>query len=92
MRVTTLVAETTARDVPEGRHVIAVLDQSGDTRLVWDPENRDDVKTAKKMFDDLKAKGYVAYAVEQKEARGKVVTKFDPAAQKLIMTPPLRGG
>jgi hypothetical protein len=71
---------------------LRVMGRGGDARIVWDPANAEEVKTARKMFDDLRAKGYNAYAVKTKDARGEIVKTFDPAAERIILAPPMAGG
>jgi hypothetical protein len=69
-----------------------VMDRSGDTKIIWDPDNEDEVANARRTFDDLRKKGYVAYNVAPRGAKGEVIREFDPAAEKLIMAPPMVGG
>lgn len=69
------------------------LDRTGDTRVMWDKGNADEVTAARRTFDDLKKKGYLAYrAVGKKGDRGEVIREFDPAAERIIMTKQLVGG
>jgi len=66
---------------------------AGDTRIMWDAGVQTEVDSAKKVFDDLRARGYMAYAVlAEGGGKGEIVTTFDPAAQKLILAPPMAGG
>lgn len=69
-----------------------IVDSSGDSKIMWDPSNADEVAAAKKTFDDLKAKRFVAYSVAPGGAKGEVIREFDPRAEKLIMAPPMAGG
>jgi hypothetical protein len=71
---------------------LAVLDRSGDTKLIWSAENDEEVEAAKKMFNDLKAKGYAAYSVNKKGDKGDVIKKFDPEVERIIMAPAMVGG
>jgi len=71
---------------------LAVMDRGGDTKLMWDSGNTDEVASAHKMFKDLKAKGFTAYSVKKKGARGKALAAFDPDAEKIIMSPAMAGG
>lgn len=71
---------------------LRVMGREGDTRLIWTKSNADEVKAAKKMFDDLRAKGHLAYKVTKKGKPGEVITEFDPDAEKIILAPPLSGG
>jgi hypothetical protein len=72
--------------------IIKVLDGSGDSRFMWSKDNPDEVKAAKKTFERLKEKGYLAYKVLASGARGEVIREFDPDAQSIIMAPQLVGG
>lgn len=72
---------------------MAVLDGEGDTKIIWNPQNPDEVTAAKRTFDDLRKKGYIAYAVEGPSGdKGEVVREFDPAQEKLILAPAMQGG
>lgn len=74
------------------RREICVMNESGDTRLSWDEDNEVEVAAARKMFDDLKAKGYVGYAMDKKGEKGEVIRSFDPSLEKIVMAPQMRGG
>lgn len=71
---------------------IRTLGASGDTKLVWDSENEDEAANARRTFDDLKKKGYAAFAVGPKGAKADQIQKFDATAESLIMVPPIAGG
>ena len=71
---------------------LAILDGTGDTKVIWDPHNSDEVEAAKAQFDALRKKGFLAYTVNKKGDKGEVITKFDPDAEKIILSPPLVGG
>ncbi len=77
--------------VIDGRELI-VLDASGDTRLIWDPDKPDEVANAKDTFTKLKANGYLAYAVNRKGDKGEVLREFDADAEKMILAPQTVGG
>jgi hypothetical protein len=72
--------------------VLAVLDATGDTRLQWDKNNHMEVQAAKARFDELKAKRYFAYKVNKQGEQGEVIHDFDPAAERIMMVPPMVGG
>ncbi len=76
----------------ETRNEIVVLDETGDTRLIWEEGNQAEVDAAKAMYTSLKKKGYVAYSVDKKGEKGRVIDEFDPSAEKIIMAPQLQGG
>lgn len=73
-------------------HVMSIMSEEGDTKVVWDEENDVEVEQARKTFNELKKKGYVAYQVNRKGDQGSVMTEFDPSAEKMILAPQMRGG
>lgn len=84
---------TATVDVPVGKSIIHTLDQTGDTRLIWDHAIADEVSAARDLFNNLRAKHYTAYRAEGKEGtRGEVITKFDSTAERIIMVPRMVGG
>jgi hypothetical protein len=89
--MTTLVEEA-ARTEEDGSHVMAILDKTGDTRIIWDPDKPEEVASAQRTFDELKQKGYQAFSVNRKGDKDKVVRTFDKDAEKLILAPALVGG
>lgn len=65
----------------------------GDVRQEWDRNKKDEVEAARKLFVDLKAKGYKAYRLDPKSgAKGDIIKEFDPNAEKIVMAPPFAGG
>lgn len=72
---------------------LAVMDKSGDTKLMWDKDNEDEVEAARTTFNKLKKKGFFAYTVTDKDgSKGKLIKEFDPDAQKIIMSPVMVAG
>ena len=68
------------------------MSHKGDTKVIWDADNATEVDNARRTFDDLKKKGFLAYTVEAKGRKGKIIREFDPDAEKIIMAPPMAGG
>lgn len=68
------------------------LDDTGDTRIQWDPGDADQVAAAKKKFADLKARGYRAFAVKKSGSPGELLDEFDPMEERIIMSPHHVGG
>ena len=68
------------------------LGPQGDTKLIWDPDKSAEVEVARNTFNTLRGKGYFAYEVKKKGGKGKVVTSFDPLAEKIILALPMKGG
>lgn len=82
--------ETTTEENQKG--MLCVMSHKGDTRLIWDKHNDDEVEAAETMFDNLKEKGYVAWSVKKDGEKAEVIKKFDKKAEKIIMSPPIAGG
>lgn len=93
--MTTLVdaADHIFDEAPEGRGVMAVLNRTGDTKVIWDPDVPHEVANARRTFDEMtREKGYSAFSVNRKGDKDKKVTSFDPDAEALILAPALVGG
>jgi hypothetical protein len=73
-------------------HELVILDATGDTRIIWDPDRPEEVAQAKDTFAKLKAKGYLAYSVNRKGDKGEVLREFDADAEKMILAPQTVGG
>lgn len=82
----------TLADVPRGHSVMEIMDHTGDTKKTWDPTKPVEVDDARRSFDELRAKGYAAYTVNDDGSAGEVITKFDAGAGRIIMRPPMAGG
>jgi hypothetical protein len=77
---------------PTVTHELVVMDRTGDTKIVWDSGNADDVAAAKDTYDKLKKKGYMAYTVKRNGDKGEVIHDFDAEAEKIILAPRMVGG
>lgn len=64
---------------------IRVLNQHGDEKITWNPDDAEDVARAKAEFDRLKGDGYEFYEVVQ--TKGRKVTRFSKKAGTLIAAP-----
>jgi len=71
---------------------LAIISKEGDTKVIWDPKNEDEVEAAEDQFDTLIDKGFLAYKVNKNGDKGTAISKFDPKAGKIILTPPIQGG
>ena len=76
----------------EPEHLMRVIDETGDSKLIWDSANEAEVEAARKLFNELKGKRYKAFSVKKDGEPGSVITSFDPNAEKIIMQPPMAGG
>ena len=85
---------TTAIEVPPGHGLMSTLDRdAGDHRVMWDRDNPDEVSAARRTFEDLTGKGYLAYrATGKRGEQGEQIRKFDPAAERIILVRPNQGG
>jgi hypothetical protein len=84
--------ETTGTEV-QTKSEMAVMGKDGDTKLLWDRRNPDEVENARRSFDDLRKKGYLAFRVTGTDGeKGEQMTAFDPEAERMIMIPAMRGG
>lgn len=71
---------------------IAVMDHTGDTKIIWSRDNADEVENAKRTFRDLRGKGYAAFLTDKKGEKAEQIHEFDPNAERIIFVPPMRGG
>lgn len=78
---------TTAKRV----QIFQVMGPSGDEEFEWDADDPADVSNAKQKFNKLKLQGYIAYRRTAK-GKGEQVREFDPLIERIIFTPPMRGG
>ena len=72
--------------------IMRIMGVQGDTKLIWDKNNADEVKAAEKMFDELISKRFTAFSVSEKGDKDEMIRKFDADAEKIIMVPRMQGG
>lgn len=68
------------------------MKRAGDSKVIFDPENPDEVQVAREQFKSLIKKKFICYSVGKDGEKDKKVTKFDPKAAKYIFVPPIQGG
>jgi len=74
-------------------HTMHTLDRTGDQRVMWDADQREEVEAARATFDKLTKAGYMAYKAEgAKGEQGQQIRKFDPQAERIILVKPHQGG
>lgn len=71
---------------------LSVMGRQGDVKVTWDKTNAKDVVAARKVFDELRGKGYLAFKIGADEKQDVQLTAFDPDAEKIILAPPMQGG
>ncbi len=70
-----------------------ILGVEGDTKVIWDPKNEDEVDAAEAQFNLLTKKGFSAFEVGVGGRKtSKKINEFDPDLGKLIMVPRAVGG
>jgi hypothetical protein len=74
------------------KHVLRILGREGDVAVAWDPAVKTDVDTAKEKFDELKAKGYLTFAIDAPGKTPEQVRTFDPKAFEIVAVPQFQGG
>ena len=72
--------------------VFEVMGKEGDVKKMWNPAIPDEVEDARNSFNSLRAKGYLAFRVNEKGDKGEQMTTFDGTSGKVIMVPPMQGG
>ena len=95
MTLTIPESMTDEKRFEEGRFdgVLQRLDHQGDTRIMWDRRNADEVAIAKASFDAAMERRALVYKAEGKDGnRGAQVREFDETAERLIVVPALVGG
>jgi hypothetical protein len=68
-----------------------VMDETGDTRHVFDPVDTAALAEAERRFKQSTGAGFTA-AVRKDQGRSELIRSFDPAAEETIFFPRLKGG
>lgn len=72
-------------------HEMQILDKTGHSQLKWDPDNREEVESARAMFDAMSGRGFRAFASDNGRP-GRRIDTFDPAVARMVFVPHLAGG
>jgi ribosomal protein L19E len=78
--------------VRQEKSVLAIMNHTGDTKILWDSDDRDEVAAARQQFDTLIGKGFIAFRTDKKGDKGEQIREFDPKAERIIMCKQLKGG
>lgn len=84
--LTSMSAAQLAWNIP--KHLLT----PGDTKIIFDPDNKDEVDAAREQFDSLLKRGFTAYTVGKDHKTNEKVTKFKKKEGKYILVPPVSGG
>lgn len=68
------------------------LGVEGDTKLIWNADNNDEVTNARRTFNELRTKGFTAFSVKPGGDKGGQITEFDAEEESIIMVPRIAGG
>lgn len=84
--------DTNTELAPE-QGMMCVMNQEGDTKIIWDRRKTEEVENARRTFKHFIDKKYAAYSVRGKDGeKGDVIREFDPEAERIIFAPPMIGG
>jgi hypothetical protein len=68
-----------------------VMDHTGDTRHIFDEQDRAEVAKAEQRFNELTGAGFTA-AIRTGPGEQRVIRSFDPTAEETLFYPRLVGG
>lgn len=68
-------------------HILKILTEKGDDRIIWDKENGSQAKEAKGRFTKLIGQGYMAFSVDNKGKKNRRIYEFDVDAEEILMVP-----
>jgi hypothetical protein len=74
------------------KHLMKILSDKGDERILWDKEDGREAKEAKKKFMEFVGKGYMAYSVDSRGQKNRRIEEFDVDAEEILMIPPTSKG
>ena len=82
-------------ELPPNHFAFARMGAEGDTKHMWDVNNPVQVEAARKLFEELRGQGYMAFRVVSYEKDGKRFVKkgetmpdFDASAGRMRLVPP----
>ena len=75
-----------------GRAVFQLMDETGDSKKIWNPDVPDEVEDAKESFKRLKKAGYAFFHVDAKGNQGEQMNEFAPRSGRYIAVKALAGG
>ena len=73
-------------------HTMSAMGIAGDTKVEWDPDNKDEVRVAERTFGILTQKGFMGFRIYDDGKKGQKLTEFDPQAESILLVPPMQGG
>jgi len=71
---------------------LRILERVGDMKISWNSSNREEIKTAKEIFDKKISQGWSAFGEKLSGAKGDRIKEFDSEAERIVLVPPITGG
>jgi hypothetical protein len=71
---------------------LRIMSPEGDLKVILDADKSDEVEAARKQFNELTGKNYIAFSVKKDGEKNEKIHKFDPNMEKMILIPMLKGG
>lgn len=72
--------------------MMRLLGRMGDSVTTWRTEEREAVEEAERIFNEARAKGYVAFETKAGTTAGVKVDRFNPEAEEIRLIPRIAGG
>lgn len=69
-----------------------ILDPNGHTTTMWDPGSAEEVQRARRVFEEMRRRGYRAFRVGKDGSPGLPRHSFDPKDDAMIFVPPIHAG
>jgi hypothetical protein len=85
-------AATLKREPQPGDFEIAIMDNTGDTKYMFNPNNTTEVEIAREVFKKYRKEGYICFSANDDGSKNEQLNEFDPKVAKMIFSPPLVGG
>jgi hypothetical protein len=79
-------------EIPEGKHVLRILDNSGDSVITYDPTIEAEVAKAMEAFDESMGKGMRAFVLDDGAGGAHVSSTFEQEAVHTVIQPQYVGG
>lgn len=71
---------------------LAVMDNTGDSKTMWNKNSPAEVEQARNVFNELTKKGYQAFTVRPDGEAGERIDRFDAEIEKMVLIPRMVGG
>jgi hypothetical protein len=72
--------------------VQVIMDYHGDSRHLFEPDDRRSTFQAEARFNDLRRKGFIAVEPGKSGEPGRLLSGFNPSVEETLFIPPLQGG